>query len=324
MNPCKPPRAIVKLGLILLSLAGFLGTTSPAAPVTLPDWVKPIESSLPKLPPAVISEVDEIRAFRVNENSSDHPEQAAKWLSHQRRIVELQEQAGQAMLWQYLKASGGKYGDDKILKSLRGDRDLAAWLLPVVRFRIEWLKQALHDPGQKQHIQKVLESFEIYDILDYLYGQGEFTDIENLNLFMDEANKSKVHLSFILRDGYVMRDGLSIAQRLSDMVKGMQEERKRSWQTEPYWQVAARHLIQIGVLKADALKPRAPVQNQGDGGNRPKPLGPRKPLPGNKTWQPWMMRPMWLFIAAVSAGLLLWLFRKHKRVSPSGEFQIAK
>ena len=319
MDPCKTVISVLQRGGSLLVLTGFLGTSAFAAPIPLPDWVKPIEAALPKLPPDVISEVDEIITFNIG-NSYDsrfRPEVKAQIEGNNQRLVELREQADQAMIWQYLKATSELYPGYQYnyLSRLGHDRGLAAWLLPIVRFRIEWLKKALHDPTQKQHIHYVFSCSEIYDIEQYFFQQGEFSDIENLNFAEDKATELLFRGKLVWGVGH---------QRLQEQVKAMQEARIQSHQHDcPFWKSRAVSLIAQGVLSADALKPRPPAQNPGDGSYRPKPLGPRKPLPVIKVFpgflQPWMMWPMWLIIFAVSAGLLRWVFRKPKRASEDGE-----
>jgi len=309
--------SVLKKGVNLGVLSGFLGQSLSAAPVPLPDWVKPIESSLPKLPADVISEVDEIITFmeRYAEDLNFYePNIKSQWKSYSLRFVNLQEQADQAMIWQYLKATGGQY--TWALGRLGRDRDLAVWLLPVVRFRVEWLKIALRDPGQRRYVERALNGNEIYDIEDYFFKQGEFSDIENFTLLVDEAIKQNFKINPTLTSLSSFRE------RLQSQVKAMQEARNRSeQQAGPYWLSSASRLITEGVITADAdaLKPRPTPQSPGAASNRPKPLGPREPLPEVKPIsdypEPWEVWQIWLFLIAVSAILLRWLFRKPKDIS---------
>jgi len=319
MNPAQNVFPVLQRVGCLLILTWSLGTSLPAAPVALPDWVKPIESTLPKLPPEIISEVDEIRKFSLENREKGYlPEVISQRLLNSQRLVDLQEQAGQAMIWQYLKATGGRYMNTQILARLASDRELAAWILPIIRFRIEWLKNALNDPGKAKYLQKVFSSFELFDLHDYIFQQGEFYDIENLAILENNAIRQK----FKFLSG--AQHEISIQERLQGMVKTMQEVRSRNGQRdEPYWQRVARYAVSEENPDKDPMKPRSSGKIPIDESNRPKPLGPRQPLPEIKTpqpfLQPWMVWPMWLFIFLVSAGLLRWLFRRPKRSPIDGE-----
>jgi hypothetical protein len=313
----KSPKIVARFLLVRVSvfvLTCPLGTSVTAAPVALPEWIKPMERTLPGIPPEVVSEVDEIYNFTLtNRENGYSSEVKAQHLFNSKRLVELQEQADLARIWQYLKATDGSYGTCHILSSLGCDRGLAAWLLPIVRYRIEWLKNALTDPRQKKYIHEFFAGSELYDIQNYFFKQGEFSDIENLNLLASEATK----LGF----GGGLKN-LGTYRSLQNQVKDMQEARNKSeQQTGPYWQWGARHLIKEGVLTADALKSKPSAQNPIDDSIRPKPLGPRQPLPEIKDPddypEPWMVWQIWLFLGVVSAALFLWLCRRPKR-APTG------
>jgi hypothetical protein len=288
-------------------LAAHLGPASFASPIPLPDWAKPIESSLPKLSPEVISEVDDIyEFFFANNDRLPYPGIRDQWNSNERRLFELREQADLAMIWQYLKATNSKYYNIEVLGRLANDRNLAARLLPVVRWRIEWLKKASLDGSLELYYKTYDPFFELYDTRDYLMKQGEWSDIEGLNSVKDATSK----LGIPIFDVFAPMD-------LYDQVDAMHVARKDSEQNDgPFWQTRARWLIKEGVLSEDALKPRPSVINPADG---PKPLGPRKPLPEitkpsrpTEFLQAWMVWPMWILIGIVSLGLLRWLFRKPR------------
>lgn len=307
MNPFRVVTAIPQKAGGFLILTGFFGAALSAAPVPLPDWVKPIESSFPKIAPAVISEVDDIYTFfEANAEYSHRPEVRAQFETHTQRLVVLQEQADLAVIWQYLKATNNRYHNYYTLGSLVNDRNLAAWLLPIVRFRVEWLKKEAQQSISNRKPTKYFEESEVVlemsDLATYLMHQGEYSDMENFNIIWDAASKL----------GCLSRE-TSKSKRLEEQVKAMQEARMESEQhDQPLWQSRAKRLIEKGVLNADALKPRLSTFDQS---NRPKPLGPRKPLPGIKPpfqFKPWMVWPMWIFIVLVSAGLLCWVFRKPK------------
>lgn len=310
MRPCKIVVPVLQMGVILLILTAFLGMSSLAAPIPLPNWATQIELSLPNVSPEVISEVDEILTF-VDENQETFrydPEIKAKRQSCRLRFVELQDQADQAMIWRYFKATSGPYRSPGPLISMQQNPELATWLLPIVRHRIDWLKQAIHDPEQRSYLQTVFEYDEIHDLYSYLFKEGEISDIKNLNLLVDEA----INLKF--KSQFGLPPKISDQERLQGQVNAMQEVRNRSeQQAEPIWQIDARRLIAEGVLNEDALKPRPTAQSPRAPSNRPKPLGPKQPLPDRTSpsfLPPWMM---WLFIFAVSAALLRWVFRKPKR-----------
>lgn len=305
-------------GAIVLILAGFLGESSVAAPIPLPDWIKPIEKKLPHLTPELISEVDDICHFMTQneENLSLTPRIAAQWELYALRYVKLREKADQAMIWQYLKATGGQYGGrpDR-LSRLGVDRGLAVWLLPVVRFRIEWLTQALHLSGNRKYLEEVLMGVELIDIENYLFQQGEFSDIENLNRLVDEA--IKLHFKVSLDLGH--RD--SGDERLKAQVTAMKKARDRSdQQTKPYWQFSAGRLIAEGLLKEDDFKLPPSAQVPSNESDRPKPLEPRKPLPEidrqPTDLQHWRR---WLLIVLAIGGWFFWRLRKLKRVRVGGE-----
>jgi|GEM_PF-7122382 len=324
MNMRKLAASFLPIGVSLLVFTALLRVSSDASPVPLPDWVKPIESSLPKLQPGVISEVDDIWTI-LAQNAESHQydtKMKAQIQSYSRWFVELQEQADQALIWQYLKETTLPYAGPQTLNRLKHDRDLAAWLLPIVRFRVEWLKRAINDPGQRRGAKDVLGSFEIFDISSYLYHQGEFSDIKDLNIIAVEAAKLNFKSEFSV--GINPSDRLGYHRLLQTQIKGMQEARNRSDQkSEPYWRTLASNMVSGGVLNQDSLKPKPKAQYQSEAGKDPKPLGPRKPLPDLKTLpgflQPWMMWPMWLMIFALSGGLLVWLFRRPQRAPINGE-----
>ncbi len=308
MNACITVGTIFRRRAGLLALAGFLGSSLLAAPVPLPDWVKPIESTLPKVSPEVISEVDEICYFSaMNADHRHRPELDAQSERNARRLAELQEQADQAMIWQYLKATRDPYRNDQTLMILKDDRDLAVWLLPVVRFRIEWLNRAIHDLNMKKYVKEFYASPELLYIQLYLYSQGEFSDIEKLNILIDESVKL----------GFKPCLDTSSQERVRQQIRDMREVRKWSEQVnEPRWKLSVRSLVEKGILNPDALKPILSAQNPGDRSDRPEPLGPRKPLPSITGplafFQPWMVWAMWLGVGLISVGLLCWVFRKPK------------
>jgi hypothetical protein len=282
---------ILRLAAVLLSGASRVAAQSPGEPsvLPLPDWAKPIESILPKLPPELISEVDDLCEFVDNNYESGNPTVNAQLDSTYKRLVELQEKAGLAMIWRYLKLTDNRSSNYQLLTGLRDDRDLAAWLLPIIRFRMEWLKHAPLDSQLKEYFDREQHHpyGELYQIQTYLYRQGEFSDIETLNMIADKAKRMGIDLGF--------EWGTSTPKRLAEQVKAMQEAREAS---------------------AYRYEPRTSPQTPEEGGYRPEPLGPRKPLPEIKLptpfLQPWMVWPMWICIGLVSLGLLRWAFRRAK------------
>jgi hypothetical protein len=103
----------------------------------------------------VISEVDEICEFEdSNFEIQPLPKVKARIKQNYHRLVELQEQAGQALIWRYLKSTVDPTYNDQTLSALSDDRDLASWLLPIVRFRIEWLRQAAVDGRLREYAKK--------------------------------------------------------------------------------------------------------------------------------------------------------------------------
>ncbi|MBP7949063.1 MAG: hypothetical protein KA004_05360 [Verrucomicrobiales bacterium] len=310
----KPPATLgvfLRLAVVLSVLWGFLATNSPAVPVPLPDWVRPIESSLPKVTPEVISEVDDIYlSILRNTEYYELPDRTAKIRSNVTRLVVLREQADLAMIWQYLKftmGEGPKFPG--ILDVLKKDRDVAARLLPIIRFRMELFQQAIREQKLKEFFlsQKGDVGGEIGQMRSYLIHQGERADIENLYRICEEFYKI----------GY---NFYPYSERLPDHLKEMEEVRKLGEQAdEPYWLSEAQHWISFGVLTAEVLKTAPSLPNTGEGNRRPQPLGPRqplsqgpKPLP-DENQEPWTTRnwPIWILIGLAAAGLL-WLLVKRK------------
>jgi hypothetical protein len=309
MQATKSFSASLKLAvsLLLLGFTGLTPATLSAEPVTLPEWAKPIESSLPKISPDVISEVDEIYWYNVcNEEYRALPNRKAQYQSNEMRMVELKEQAGQAMIWQYLKSTDHG-GSPRVLSGLAKDREVAAWLMPILRFRIEWLKKAISDDEMKGYFEKHRIAWEIGEIEEYLFSQGEFSDIENLNIVHNE----------VFKRGAAYSDRAS-PERIAEQIKAMEKARKVG--DQPYWQWSAQYLISEGVLTPDVLKPESKELAVANDRDRPKPLGPRKPLPETTiptpTQQPRITWPIWILIGLVSVGLLYWACRKSR--SPAG------
>jgi len=319
MSTCKHVGQLFCIGIGVWALTGMLGTTSLAAPIPLAEWAKPLEPYLPKVPPEVISEVKGILAFQgVNFEIRERSDIKSQFEKNERRLVELQEQGDQAIIWLYLKDTGIPGANSGWLSLVHCNRPLAAWLLPVIRFRIEWFKQAIHDPKWRKYIQRIYRNTELSDIEGYLAAQGEFSDIENLNILTDESAKLGFELDF----------NSGIKSSIAEQVKSMKETRElvERFHDRPNWQGRAQNLIEKGILDADALTPRPPAHNPADGSYRPEPLGPRKPLPDitppGPFLQPWMVWPVWLFIIVLSAGLLRWVFRKPKCASDKGELRL--
>jgi hypothetical protein len=307
MNARKKIRSSFHMGVGLLAFTWLLGTTALASPIPLPEWAKPLEPFLPKVPPEVISEVKRIRWIQSDHSEDGQRPEIKAQNERFERIVELREQGDQALIWVYLQDTAEPYTYVDWLSRAGCDRDLAAWLLPVVRFRIEWFKKALHAPGQKTYLEAT--DREIRDIEQYLFYQGEFSDIENLNAFTDEAKKLGINLGY----------ATSGQRRLQDQVRDMQNTRKRieQYSDAPLWHGDARILIEQGLLTADALNPQPAAQTPGAGSYSPKPLGPREPIselpdPDAQCIKLWMLWAGW---GIVSAALLCWLFRKSKSAS---------
>ncbi len=311
MKPSATLGVFLRLAVVLSVLWGFFATNSPAVPVPLPDWVRPIESSLTKVTPEVVSEVDDIYlSILRNTEYCELPDRTAKIRSNVTRLVELREQADLAMIWQYLKFTMGE-GPKRpwVLDRLKKDRDLAAWILPILRFRMELFEQAIGEQRLKEFFlsQKGDVRDELGQIHRYMINQGEQSDIEILYRIYEECFKI----------GYFKS---SASDSLPDNLKEMEEVRKLGDQADlPYWLSEAQHWISFGVLTADILKNAPPASNSNGGINHPKPLGPRQPLSqgpkprsdGNQ--EPWTPRywPIWILIGLAAAGLL-WLLVKRK------------
>jgi hypothetical protein len=136
----------------------------------------------------------------------------------------------------------------------------------------------------------------------YLTKQGDISDMQNLNVVADALE-------------------LSFPNRLAVQLEAMQKAREGCHQTdEPFWRGVARRLIADGELTPAALKPISMAHPVADDRDRPKPLGPRKPLPETTiptpTQQPGITWPIWILIGVVSVGLLYWACRKSR--SPAG------
>ncbi len=309
----KPPATLgvcLRLAVVLSVLWEFLATPSPAKPVSLPDWVKPIESSLPNVTPEVISEVDDIyRSIAKNIDEALLPYRIEIIRSNVTRLVELREQADLAMIWQYLKFTMGEGPKwPLILDTIQKDRDVAAWLLPILRFRMELFQQAIGEQRLKEFFlsQKGDVDSEIGQIRSYLIYQGERSDIENLYRICEEF--SKIGYNFY-----------PYSKRLPDHLKDMEEVRKLGDQADqPYWQSEAQSWISRGTLTNDVLK-TSPAPNTSGSSNHPKRLGPRQPLSqspkprSDEIQEPWTPRywPIWVLIGLAAAGLL-WLLLKRR------------
>ena len=319
MKSAEFPSGMRRMHFILSLLAGFFLASSPAAPIPLPDWVKPMESSLPPVSPELVAEVDDILAFRdLNLERRHQPGIAEQLIQKACRLAELQDQGDQALIWQYLKATTDfNYPVMPFLMRYQGDRALAAWLLPVIRFRMEWLETALYDGASKKQSGWAVQGSELPDIERYLCSQGEFSDLEKLNRLVQAAAKAGFKSSY-----YLEMKKWPKYHWLQLQIKAMQDARDQiKDNSTPYWQGNARYLISEGILTEEALKPRPRNGTLDAAGRQSKPLGPRLPLPDPPGPFPptWIVWPMWLVIFAISAGLLRWLFRKPRSpVAPSG------
>lgn len=316
MKSAEFPIRMRRVNLILSLVAGFFLASSPAAPIPLPDWVKPMESSLPPVSPEVIAEVDDILAFRdLNLERRHQPGIAEQSIQKACRLAELQDQGDQALIWQYLKATTGfSYPVMPFLMRYQGDRELATWLLPLVRFRMDWLETALYDDALKKQAGWAVQGSELPDIERYLCSQGEFSDLEKLNRLVEAAAKAGFKSSY-----YLEMKKWPKYHWLQLQIKAMQDARGQiKDNSTPHWQSNARYLISEGILTEDALKPRPRSGTPGAVGRLPKPLGPRLPLPDppGPFPPPWIVWPMWLVIFAISVGLLRWLWRKSRAVVP--------
>jgi hypothetical protein len=138
-----------------------------------------------------------------------------------------------------------------------------------------------------------------------LISQGELSDVENLyrvheelfNLGHSKTSPPKVRL----------QEQLSAMQKVRDL--GQQQD-------QPYWQTVAQDLIAEGVISVDVLKAEPSAKKPSEGSDRPKPLGPRKPLSSDPTpsqnqhtWE-WLI---WTLSGLVSLGLLRWVLKKFNK-----------
>lgn len=307
------PLRISRWLAIAVSLAAALLTSpSAGAPIPLPEWAKPIESALPKITPELISEVDDYFCT-IDFELYIQPAIKAKIRSSLMRFVELGEQADQAMIWQYFKLTEGAGLPAGILMNshLGRDRNLATWLLPVIRFRMELFLQAIRENRLPEFVgaeTKQTGGSGLGGIKEYLMRRGERSDIENLYLIYDEIFK------FDQRSNHTL-------QSLEDCLKEMEEGRKRREQDEgPYWKSEAERWITKGVLTEEDFNTALRAANSNRATSHPEPLGPRKPLTGNATptvsasipgQNPWYWL-LWVGLSMAALGLL-WLLLKRRQ-----------
>lgn len=306
---------VVLMGMRVVGIATMLGFESLASPIALPDWVKPIESALPKLSPVVISEVDDLCEIIDTADTNPLPHNEKKSQEARLRLVELREQASLAMIWQCFKESEQGYGLylSSTLEVVQHDRELAGWLLPILRHRIQWLKTTINDSSHKNYSKGsrklLILSQELTIIGNYLLSQGEYSDIENLNALAVQKSKLLGNDNDFLSD----QERIKMLQNRINSIREAREFSERN--TKPFWRKIADELIEEGVLTSDVLLGPKPGVNS----IPPQPLGPRGPLPEPTpppfvfVPQTWMVWPIWIFIVLVSVILLRWLFRKPKR-----------
>jgi hypothetical protein len=288
-------RAVTQIGLI-----GLLQSYLLAAPIAVPEWVKPIEHLLPQLPPEVISEVDDIYAFQSsNQEELYRPGVKEKFYANFRRQVELREQLGLAMGWVYLKSTVDPSKNYHVLVSLRNDRALAATLLPIVRFRIEWLKQIAADERLKQYLEESRYENEFADLRTYLLHQGEIPDLENFNMMIDGVQK--------LRGPFYETPGPNRLQTQIELMEAAKVESENN--DRPYWLSVAQYLIDEGHLDATALNTSVTGGTPSRADKPQESLGLKLFQP-NKQWQ--HMWVLWLSIGVVSVLLFGWAFRKPR------------
>jgi LPXTG-motif cell wall-anchored protein len=191
------------------------------------------------------------------------------------------------------------------------DRNLAAWLLPVIRFRMELFLQAIRENRLAEFVaahKKRTGRYGLDGIQQYLIRQGERSDIENLYRIYDEIFK------FEERSNHTL-------QNLEGCLKEMEEESKR-WELDdgPYWKSEAERWIGKGVLTEEDFNTALRAANSHRPTSHPGPLGPGLPLagdpapsagaasPGQSPWH-WLL---WGGLSLAAMGLL-WLLRKRRQ-----------
>jgi hypothetical protein len=306
------PLHFIRWLAIVLPLAAVLCTSpSTAAPIPLPDWAKPIASSLPKLTPELIAEVDDL-CYIIDDELFMQPALKEKKRNSLMRLVALGEQADQAMLWQYFKLTEDMSPRLELLMSshLCRDRNLAEWLLPVIRFRMELFLQAIRENRLAEFLaaQNEIWKSELGATQYYFMRQGERSDMENLYRVYDE------HLKIDPKSDFMYMS-------LEDCLKEMEEGRKRWGQDDgPYWKTEAERWIEKGVLTEEDFNTALRAANSNRATSHPGPLGPSLPLagdpapsagaasPGRSPWH-------WLLWGGLSLVALSLLWRLHKRRS---------
>jgi hypothetical protein len=282
----------------LLCLILLFGSTSFAAPIALPEWAKPIEHLLPQLPPEVISEVDDLYTYWEENSETFNPAVREKYNRVAQRMVELREQVGAAMAWQYLKPLGvSRRSNLFFLNSLKYDDQLAKMMLPILRCRIGWFHQMIHDRRIKEFENDFDYQMELRAIEQYLYSHGEPSDFEALDRVFEEIMR-QANQEISLRE---------TPEQRGEIIK-MARDPARGYGT-PFWHVFANHLIEQGLLDQKVLLTQNSATQLGffSGAHNPS----THQQTSSATTQP-ILHAAWSVLAAVGLGgaLLFWL---HKR-----------
>ncbi len=251
--PISPPFFGLRRAILIIA-ALFLSTPLWADPIAIPQWARPVEDQLPKLSPAIISEVDDLFKIMEDErhsgNDSGRPSDA-EYLKASLRLVDLREQADQAMIWRYLKEQTGPNASpalalkkaalrrEGLLMRLRDDPNLPQWLLPLIRERMKWLKSLL----QSHQIDGADAVTEISGIASYLYRHGEISDIETLE-----------QLIAMGESGGFFGDFFRGRKAVNELIPGMRQSRAKAQSgVMPYWRSVALSLVARKLVDKNSL-----------------------------------------------------------------------
>ena len=197
-QPAAPRRGTAEL--LLATVTVYLSvvvvpSTHAAEALRSPSWLGDKRNLLPQVPADAVATMKEawpMLALEITEDRTPPPEpfwQAA------RRVLELGEQAGLALVWMYAEDVPLNKSDwqtaarqrARLLSAL--DRDVVAskWLLPILRAKIDWVRENMA-AGQLNKTPFTLDDLD--SIKGYLIVQGSPSDLENVDRLTEELRQS--------------------------------------------------------------------------------------------------------------------------------------
>lgn len=273
--------------------------------LVVPSWMANRGDLLPKVSPQVMTTFKSILPhLMLSDDARDIPE---SFWSAARQVLELGENASLPFVWMYVDESVQasdveRFGKEKerILHIVSMDPIAGNWLVPIIRFRMDWVRMNLK-AGTLDRIPFTADELSGMEAL--IIVQGTRADLENIRNLREELRAS----------------GATVAKYVWP-IEGTPEERdaadharraERRALLHPFYQEYKWCEKHLGPVKSAAL----PNSKQADTSGPPETsttVAPSRSVgtmaaPGQRQPRGWLL---WLLVIVGASGGAVWLFTR--------------